>query len=426
MRPFLADEKAVKFIQNLSEGATDRQIIRSFVEESSRNSEWLKRIGADVVPSPPFKGFPGSALPSVPGAETVGPRLRVAGEEGGGGALWSILSQQVEDRNIPVYISTPAKCLVTGQSGEVAGVVALHRGKEIKVAAKRAVILACGGYQNDVSMHLNYLGQSYLYLGNPGNNGDGVRMAADVGADLWHMNAVAGCFGYKFPDFECSIVHTMPHAGFIYVDKTGRRFMDEAGTDMHGVWSFTSLVDMATLEKPRVPSFVIFDESTRRRGPVAGTNRGEISHLYQWSLNNSSEIKKGWILADDTIAGLARKLGLDENSLRFVVDRYNTNCNDGFDPDFGRSRDTLIQLSGPPFYAIPIWPSLFNTQGGPRRNEKGQVLDVWGNPIGGLYSAGELGSLWNRNYPGGGNITEALAFGRIAGRNAVGEKPFSS
>jgi succinate dehydrogenase/fumarate reductase flavoprotein subunit len=72
-----------------------------------------------------------------------------------------------------------------------------------------------------------------------------------------------------------------------------------------------------------------------------------------------------------------------------------------------------------------MWPSLFNTPGGPKRNAKSQVLDVWGNPIKRLYSAGELGSLWNRNYPGGGNITEALAFGRIAGKNAAAETPLA-
>jgi succinate dehydrogenase/fumarate reductase flavoprotein subunit len=73
-----------------------------------------------------------------------------------------------------------------------------------------------------------------------------------------------------------------------------------------------------------------------------------------------------------------------------------------------------------------MWPCVFNTQGGPKRNAKAQVIDFRGQPIKRLYSAGELGSLWHRNYPGAGNVSEALAVGRIAGRNAAAERPLAA
>jgi succinate dehydrogenase/fumarate reductase flavoprotein subunit len=432
LRTYVDVHDAVKFIEILCEGATDQDIIRTFVEESAKNAAWITELGGKIVPTPAAVGqgfprtLPGAAFPSIPGAEGIGPRLRVTGAtELYGLELWKVLSKNVESRNVPVVFSTPARRLIREKSGEICGVAAAENEKEICARAKRAVVLASGGYEYDPALHLNYLGQHYCALGDPACTGDGIRMAVDVGADLWHMNAVAACFGYKFPDFEFSIIHWMPHPAYIYVDQTGRRFMDEPATDMHAIWTHTSYLDPKTLDRPRLPSYVLFDESTRRHGPVASTNRGNIRDVYQWSGDNMAEIRRGWVIASSTIEGLAAKIKIDPDRLRATLAEYNSMCAEGADGAFGRPVDTLVAIKEPPFYAIPMWPSLFNTQGGPRRNARAQVVDVWGNPIKRLYSAGELGSLWNRNYPGGGNITEALAFGRIAGKHAAGEPPLS-
>jgi succinate dehydrogenase/fumarate reductase flavoprotein subunit len=72
-------------------------------------------------------------------------------------------------------------------------------------------------------------------------------------------------------------------------------------------------------------------------------------------------------------------------------------------------------------YGLPLWPCLLNTQGGPKRNSRGQILDVWGNPIKRLYSAGELGSIWGFLYQSGGNLAECLGFGRRVGTLAAAE-----
>ena len=79
----------------------------------------------------------------------------------------------------------------------------------------------------------------------------------------------------------------------------------------------------------------------------------------------------------------------------------------------------MVALNQPPYYAIEVMPSLFNTQGGPRRDAKAQVAGIDGQAIPGLFSAGELGSIWVSLYPGAGNVPEAIAFGRIAGRSAA-------
>jgi predicted oxidoreductase len=97
--------------------------------------------------------------------------------------------------------------------------------------------------------------------------------------------------------------------------------------------------------------------------------------------------------------------------------RYNAAIQSGED-DLRRPPEKMKPLAEPPFYAVALWPCLLNTQGGPRRNAQTEVLDVHGQPIPGLYSAGELGSMWGQLYPGAGNIGEALVTGQIAARSA--------
>ncbi len=81
-------------------------------------------------------------------------------------------------------------------------------------------------------------------------------------------------------------------------------------------------------------------------------------------------------------------------------------------------------IAAAPFYAVELSPSMLNTQGGPRRNEKGQIVRPDGTPIPRLYSAGELGSIYSYLYQGTGNLGECLAFGRVSGRHAAAERPW--
>ena len=429
VRTFGAMERAVEHITFLCGGATDPEVIEALVRESHDNEPWLRSLGGKVVIDPiratptSYPIYPtGAASPEQPGAEGVGPRLRVKGETTANGRdLWELLDRNVEERCIPVLFESPAVRLLRDGNGAVDGLVARRGGEEISIRARKAVVLTCGGYEWDPDMQLQFLGQRFWSLGASGHTGDGIRMAVDVGASLWHMNAVAAGFGYRVDGFDGAVIHAMPGPGFIYVDRNARRFADETVMDAHAVGSLVTELDLETMERPRVPSFVVFDEETRKAGPVANTGRGAVSERYRWSGDNAAEVEKGWIKTGDTPAALAPALGLDSAALERTVGVYNKACAQGRDEGFGRSADTLRPLERPPFYGAALWPSLFNTQGGPRRNARAQVLNAWGHPIPGLYSAGELGSMWSQNYPGASNLTEALAFGRIAGRNAAEE-----
>ena len=78
-----------------------------------------------------------------------------------------------------------------------------------------------------------------------------------------------------------------------------------------------------------------------------------------------------------------------------------------------------------PFYATALYPTMVNTQGGPKKNVRGQVMDPNDRPIPRLYAAGELGSMWGSIYQGATNNAECIVFGRIAGREAAKEKAWA-
>jgi succinate dehydrogenase/fumarate reductase flavoprotein subunit len=174
--------------------------------------------------------------------------------------------------------------------------------------------------------------------------------------------------------------------------------------------------------------FMIFDHTLFSAGPLYDMHPShgwtQIVERYDWSADNRAELAKGWIKVADTVAALAAELRLDPRALEDSVAAWNSHCDAGHDADFGRTL-MLAPIARRPFYAVELSPSMLNTQGGPRRNEKAQIVRPDGSPIARLYSAGELGSIYSYLYQGTGNIGECLAFGRIAGRNAAAEQPWA-
>jgi hypothetical protein len=255
------------------------------------------------------------------------------------------------------------------------------------------------------------------------------------------MNGVSCPFGIKVPEFEAALYISMGTPGFIYVDKHANRFVDEKSIEQHAGLLAVDFYDAESLEYPRIPMYVIFDESTRSAGPVSiSAGRGYAGRRYKWSADNSEEIKKGWITKAETFAELAVKLKMKPEDLEKTMNKWNEDVKKGKDTLFHRPiedpkkgnpayKDLVMSvwsapIDKPPYYAMELYPCLLNTQGGPRRNGRGQVLDAFGKPIPRLYSAGELGSMWGIIYQGAGNNAESMVVGRIAGKNAAAEKPW--
>ncbi|MGD0101718.1 MAG: FAD-binding protein, partial [Acidobacteriota bacterium] len=312
------------------------------------------------------------------------------------------------------------------------GVKAAGGGKQISIKAKKGVVLACGGFEFNFEMQKQFLpGWPTYGRGTPGNTGDGIKMAQKAGAALWHMNnSLAGIGCLIVPEFDPVLVPvSFPGNAYILVDKTGKRFMNEMRENRHGFGHKENLLyfDGVLGAFTRIPCFGIFDESARTRGSVAGGMSFKFGWFgwfggYQGSRDNSKEIEKGWIIKGETLAELANKLEMKPADLEASVARWNEQCKNKNDLDFGRPGRSLTSIEKPPFYSVRVYPATFNTQGGPRRNAKCQVVDPDNQPIPGLYSAGELGSFWGWMYNGGGNNAEALCTGRIAARNILMKK----
>lgn len=401
----------------LSFGSLDEQTIDAFVDWSSKNVDFVKELGGEAEVCPP-----GATFPNLPGSEAM-IRYRVKGKQGelGGESLWHLLSDNVSRRKIPIYSRAVAKRLL--RSGDEIIGVEIERGdKRFRVRAKRAVVLATGGFEYSDGMKREYFaGHPFYALGHNGNQGEGIKLAQDVGAELWHMRALTAPLGFKVPEYDAGFIMWMPAYGFIIVDQQGRRFCNETGLDKYSMWMKVARFDMGGLRFSRIPAYLIFDEKTRLSGPITRIPHGA-NHDFRWSADNSAEVERGWIASGHDPAELCRRLGLDPaHQLEQTLAAYNSACQAGRD-EFGRSRETLITVNGT-LYGIPVWPCLLNTQGGPKRNSNCQILDPWGDPIRRLYGAGELGSIWGFLYQSGGNLGECLGLGRLAGQCAALERP---
>ena len=124
------------------------------------------------------------------------------------------------------------------------------------------------------------------------------------------------------------------------------------------------------------------------------------------------------IVSADDAAGLAEAIGADPDILAKTITRFNGYAESGEDIEYDRPAETMRAFEGT-LYALPLQPAMLNTQGGPRRNAKAQVMGTDGQPIPNLFSAGELGGVNAFYYQGTGNVGECLVFGKIAGENAA-------
>jgi succinate dehydrogenase/fumarate reductase flavoprotein subunit len=118
------------------------------------------------------------------------------------------------------------------------------------------------------------------------------------------------------------------------------------------------------------------------------------------------------------MAELSRITGIEQSALANTLGGYNAQARAGVDRAFGRPPETLKPID-PPYYVAKILPLMYNTQGGPRRDEHARVLDPDGKPIPHLFAAGECGSIWGFKYQTSTNFSETIVYGRIAGTNAA-------
>jgi succinate dehydrogenase/fumarate reductase flavoprotein subunit len=280
------------------------------------------------------------------------------------------------------------------------------------------VVLATGGFEASPALTDAYLPLGPVRpVGHPGNTGAGLRMAQAAGAALWHMYGFFGWYAFRTPEFPAPFAIDFSGASHLFVDADGRRFADETGYEVHD--RLRALLNYLPRNgnRPRLPSWAVFDEAARLAGPLNGLLG--TPNDYTWSADNSAEVARGWIVSATGVPELAGRMGVDAGILAGTLDEYQESARTGRDGRFGRSPETLVPLDTTRLYAIETWPGVAGTTGGPRHDEYACVLRPDGQPIPGLYAAGAVSLVWGHLIEHGGGLTDAIVFGRIAGRSAA-------
>ena len=444
-------DKALPYFDRCAGGMVPLEVSRAWVERAVDVLDWVdEKLGLQMMrctgaEHPEWEGSDAvsayiASIAWAGGKDLSEAKSRLTDEQrerwerkpaqfaGGGYALFEWLRDATLKREkIAVRYEHPAHRLIEDDDGRVVGVEVQTPEGTRRLRGEKGVVLTCGGYEYSEEMKLSYLRAYPIYFyGSPMNTGDGVRMAQGVGADLWHMNCMIGRgiahFEMDGKEFNF-LVSTLP-GGYVLTDKHGKRFVNEQmqAENRHDFYYELINYDAMLSDYPAVPCYWFFDQRRMDVGPPIAASAAAGPYLYEWSKDSSVELERGWFHKDDDFERLAAKAGIsDPRQAAQSIAAYNASCETKEDAAFGRAPETLVPLDQPPYYCLQLWPGGSNTSGGPRRNERAQVVNVYGEAIPGLYEAGELGEAVGVLYPAfGANLSDALCFGRIAAEDALG------
>jgi tricarballylate dehydrogenase len=338
---------------------------------------------------------------------------------GGGPGLVEALTGACTRAGIEIRYDSRALSLLADDSG-VRGVRVRTKARTGDIGA-RAVVLACGGFEANAEWRTRYLGPGWdlaRVRGTRFNNGDGIRMALEIGAMPWGNWSGCHAVGWDLnaPPFGDLSVgdgfqkHSYPWG--IMLNANGRRFVDEGADFRNYTYAKYGRV---ILNQPHQLAWQIFD--------------AKVLHL----LRDEYRIKRVTKVRADTLEELLGKLeGVDAKAARAEIAAYNTAIAQhiAFNPNVKDGRGTVglavpksnwaNTIDTPPFEAYAVTCGITFTFGGLRIDAGGQVIDTDGRPIRGLFAAGELvGGLFYFNYPGGTGLASGSVFGRIAGASAA-------
>jgi fumarate reductase flavoprotein subunit len=384
----------------LNQWAVEPAVVRRLCDDAAPTLDWLLGLGVE---------FPTTELyPS--GVEKV-PRGHKA--RGKGAAIAATLAEQVRRRSIDVALGNRVDGLLGDASG-VNGVSA--RGDEVSAGA---VILTTGGFGQNRELLERYYpaaaatGDWLLSMSAPGARGDGLLLGLEVGAEVCGENHGLLLATPGFTKHQEAVVP----GWVVYVNRQGRRFVNELAP--------YAVMDGILVAQGGV-CWAVFDEQTRQEAaPRPDQAEAFLSGALPLSwvepvLGRMAE--EGRIATGDTIAALAERIGVEPSALVATVERYNADCAVGEDREFFKDTSDLRPIAVPPFYAAEVRPAVVMlTSAGLRIDPEARVLDRAGRPIPGLWAAGETcGNVLGARYVAGGNsISNAIVFGRVAGRTAA-------
>ena len=411
--PLYTEDGYYDDLMRVTEDLADPDLALTLVRESQPTMRWMRGQGIRWIP------MFGRQAYKVAGKFTFFGNL-VLEAVGGGPGLIDMEYESAKKVGVDVRFEAKVTRLLTDARGTVTGVEIRTSDRATESIAARAVVLASGGFEANVEMRTRYLGPNWdlaRVRGTPYNTGDGIRMALDIGAQPWgHWS---GChavqWDYNAPWHGDRKVgdnfqkHSYPLG--VIVNADGRRFVDE-GADLRN-YTYVKY-GREVIKQPRRAAFQVFDQKT------IGLCREEY---------RIREVTKA---EADTFEELARKLEIDVEGFVRTMREFNAAVQPGvFNPAVKDGKGTrgitppksnwAQPLDTPPYVGFAVTTGITFTFGGLHITPQGRVLDMEGQPIGGLYAAGELvGGLFYNNYPGGAGLMAGSVFGRIAGRSAAG------
>jgi 3-oxosteroid 1-dehydrogenase len=362
-------------------------------------------------------------------ARTALGKLRGRKNVTNGAALIGYVLKALLDRDVPVWTDTAFVDLVI-EDGEVHGAVLERDGSEIRVRARRGVLLSAGGFSRNQTMREEFSrdqpGRVEWTSANPGDTGETLQIAMKYGAATDMMDEAWWLPSWIMPDGTPSMcISERSKPGAIMVDAQGNRYFNEAVAYQEAgqcMFAHEKAVGGA------LPTWLIIDSRHRSR--------------YIFGMAPPGRTPKEWISSGamkkaDSLEDLATQCGIDPRTLAQTVDRFNELAETGVDADFHRGEGDHEKYQGDPshtpnpclgpvakapFYAVAMYPGDIGTNGGLLCDEHGRVLTESGAPISGLYAAGNItASVMGRKYLGAGaTIGPSVVFSYVAAQHAAG------
>ncbi|MFD3270080.1 flavocytochrome c [Paenibacillus dendritiformis] len=360
-------------------GTNDKEMLRFFVDNSASAIEWLDSIGIRLNNITITGGMNEKRTHRPEDGSAVGQYL-VNG-----------LVRNVQEKEIPLFVNANVT-EITEKDGKVNGVKVLFNNNDEKTIAADAVVVTSGGYGANMDMigEVRSDLKGLVTTNQEGSTGDGIKMIEKLGGVTVDMDQIQ-----VHPTVQQEKSYLIGEAvrgeGAILVSSEGKRFTNELDTRDN--------VTAAINKLPEKSAYLVFDSGVKSRAKA----------IEQYE-------KMGFVIKGDSIEALAQEIGVPADELTATLDTWNSAVKNKEDAEFGRTTAMDNDLSGAPYYAIKIAPGIHYTMGGVKINTNTEVLNKDGQPIPGLFAAGELtGGLHGQNRIGGNSVAEIIIFGRQAG-----------
>lgn len=317
---------------------------------------------------------------------------------------------------VKLLTSTTANAIIRNDEGVVVGATAEDKnGNTYTLNAKKGVVLATGGFAANSKMAQEYntsgkwddLSKVKTTNRYACSQGDGIRMATAIGADLTQMDQIQLLYLGNLKDGQLTKYPPRVVNGTdqeIFINKEGKRFVQEDGRrDQICLASLKQTDGMFYFLESADGDYVDIDQAISADG---------------FSLRFLEE--QGYIFVADTLDEMAEKLNaaganMTAEDLKATVAKFNEYVEKDSDPEFGRTLFST-KLEKGPWVATPRQACLHHTMGGVHIDTEGHVVDTDGKVIPGLVAAGEVtGAIHGANRLGGNAVVDTVVFGKLAG-----------